>query len=510
MKIETIARDDQQTRLVAELDVETFEKYKRQAARKITQSRKIPGFRPGKAPYEMVRRMFGDEALTQEAVEIMLDEVYPKALTEANITPSGPGKLEEIVTMDPPTFAFVVPLPPQVEISDYQSIRKDYAPEPVTEEQVDQTLRRIQRSYSTAEPVERASQAGDLVSFKLSAKHTQPAEGENEFLIEETPYQMVAGEEENEEGETFPYEGFNNELVGLTSGETKTLIHTFSEESSYEDLRGKEAEFTITVQGVKEMHLSELNDEFAQGMGEFETLADLRKAIRQQLEQNYSQQFDQDYFDGLIDELVSRSTVKYPPHMLDDEVESFIHNLEHNLEHDRLDLETYLKMRNLERDAFIEQEVKPAASRRLERSLVLEEFSKRESIEVKSEEIRSVYYAALQQMQQSSELKKMQSREKRTPREMANSLALNTVNNIFNQRLMARLKAIATGKGDEPETMPEFDLSIDPSLSEVERAEAQLSNEEEVTGEEPAEAQAQAEETQAPETTSEENEDKEA
>ena len=119
MKIETVARDDQQTRLVAELDVETLEKYKHQAARKVSQSTKIPGFRPGKAPYDLVRRMVGDERLTQEAVELLLDEVYPKVLTEANINPSGPGKLEEIVSMDPPTFAFIVPLPPEVQIEDY-------------------------------------------------------------------------------------------------------------------------------------------------------------------------------------------------------------------------------------------------------------------------------------------------------------------------------------------------------------------------------------------------------
>lgn len=482
MKIETAAREDQQIRLVAELDTETLERFKRQAARKISQSQKIPGFRPGKAPYDLIRRMHGDEALTQEAVQLMLDDVYPKALTEANLTPSGPGKLEEIVTMDPPTFAFIVPLPPQVEISDYLTIRKDYSPEPVTDEQVDQTIRRLQRSYSTAEPVERPAQKGDLVSFKLVARRIQPAEGQNETLIEETPYQMVAGEDGDEQGEDFPYEGFTQELIGMTPDQPKTVVHTFSDESSYEDLQGKEAEFTITVQNVKELHLSELNDEFAQSLGEFDTLDALKNAIRQQLEQNYAQQYDQSFFDGLIDELIAKSTVKYPPHMLDEEVEEFIHSVQHNLERDRLDLETYLKMREMDRETFIDTEVKPAAEKRLVRSLVLEEFAKREGIELKNEEIRSVYYAALQQMQQSAELKKLQSRKKQTPREMANSIALNTVNNIFNQRLMARLKAIATGKA-ELEDGP----NMIEAATEIETIEAQLSN--------------QAEETSAVETT---------
>ena len=105
-----------------------------------------------------------------------------------------------------------------------------------------------------------------MVSFKLSAKRTQAEEGQSDTLLDQSPYQMVAGEEE-EQDEAFPYAGFSEELVGLSAGETKTLVHTFSEESSYEDLRGKEAEFTIVVDNVKEMHLSELNDEFAQISG---------------------------------------------------------------------------------------------------------------------------------------------------------------------------------------------------------------------------------------------------
>ena len=142
MKLETVALEDQQTKLIAEFDAETLEKYKRQAARKISQNQKIPGFRPGKAPYDLVRRMIGDEALQQEAVELMLDDVYPQVLKEANVNPSGPGKLEEIVKMDPPTFAFVVPLQPQVELGDYKALRKEYQPETVTDEQVEATIRR--------------------------------------------------------------------------------------------------------------------------------------------------------------------------------------------------------------------------------------------------------------------------------------------------------------------------------------------------------------------------------
>ncbi len=130
-------------------------------------------------------------------------------------------------------------------------------------------------------------------------------------------------------------------------------------------------------------------------------------------------------------------------------------------------------MREMDRETFIEKEVKPAAAQRLVRSLVLEEFARRENIEVKEEEIQSVYHVALQQIQQSKELKKLQSRNKQNPREMANSLVIRTVNSIFNQRLMSRLKAIATGKLEETTAFSEGEGETAPSAIEGEVIEAE-------------------------------------
>jgi trigger factor len=500
LKIETQALEDRQTKIIAEFDSETLEQYMRRAARKISSQARIPGFRPGKAPYDVVRRMYGDQAIQQEAVEIMLDEVYPQVLKEANIDPSGPGKLEEIISIDPPRFSFVIPLAPEVELGDYLNVRKEYAPEPITEEQIESTITRLQRSYSTAEPVERPAQVGDMVSFKMSAKRVNPEEGQPEELIDNSTYQMVAGEKDQQEQEEWPYEGFSQELVGLSANESKTWTHTFSEETTFEDLKGKEAEFTVEVQDIKAMELPELTDEFAQSLGEFQTLEELRTAIRTQLEQNYQQQYDSSYFNELINEVVSTSTVHYPPHLLDSEIEDFVHGVEHDLEHERLDLDTYLKMREMDRETFIETEVKPAAARRLERSLVLAEFARQEQIEVKEEEIRSIYFTALQQMQ-SSELKKIQTQNKRSAQDMANSIATSTINNIFNQRLMNRIKAIATGKADEPaeELTAAMPLDVEAEalseLTTLEAVEAETvdetaevaSSEEEATGEGTAE-----------------------
>ena len=446
MKIETQALEQRQTKIIAELDSEVFDQYMRRAARKIAGKARIPGFRPGKAPYDVVRRMYGDQTLHQEAIEIMLDEVYPQILKEANVSASGPGKLDEIISIQPPRFSFVVPLEPEVQIGDYRSVRKEYAPITISDEDVENTLNRMRRSYGTAEPVERPAEAGDLVSIKLSIKRVNPEEGQPAMILDSSSYQMTAGE--SEEDGKWPYENFTQELLGMSAGENKTWTHTFSQDTEYEDLRGKEAEFTLEIESVKSLALPELNDEFAQSLGQFENMDVVRSAIRTQMERGSQQEYDSSYLNDVISQIVDQSTVEYPPHMLEKEIEDFLHGMEHDLEHEHLDLDTYLKMREMDRETFIDVDVKPAAIRRLQRSLILNELARLESVQLNDQEIRSIYQMAMQQMQ-SPEMKKAQAKNKRSAQEMAESLAISTMNSIFNQRLMARIKAIANGEGDK-------------------------------------------------------------
>lgn len=166
-------------------------------------------------------------------------------------------------------------------------------------------------------------------------------------------------------------------------------------------------------------------------------------------------------------------------------------------------------MREMDRETFVEKEVKPAATRRLERSLAMEEFARRENVEVKSEEVRSIYYSALQQLQQTQEQGKAQSKNRRSTQEMANSLAINTVNSVFNQRLMARLKAIAIGQGDETEIAQIFaageqlPTETEASSDMVEDSAAtgeQAVGEENVQTEEPQQSEASVVEAPAGET----------
>ncbi len=447
MKIETQTRDDQQVQITAEVETEELEKYMRRAAKQMSKQAKIPGFRPGKAPYAVVERMYGEEAIREQAVEMLVDELYPQVLKEAEVDPSGPGKLEEIVSYDPPTFSFVVPLNPEVELPDYRAIRKEYTPPEISDEEVENTINGLRRNYGTAEPADHAAEKGDLVYIKISGKYAQPAEGEDEEFIQETPLTVVAGEPSPETG-NWPYEGFSDEMIGVSEGEEKSIPYTFPDDSPYETLQGKDVVFHVVVQSVKTLKLPELDDEFAKTLGEFETVEDLRKAVREQMETNVRQEYDEDYLTDLIQDIVEQSNVKYPPHALEHEIEHVLEHLEEDLGRQQMDLETYFKTRETTREKFIEEDANPVAQRRLKQGLVLEEIARVEEIRLQNADLQQAVIQRLGEMPQEwGERYKT----KQAQRDLLNALTYETANQLMNQRLMERLKAIASGEQEKAE-----------------------------------------------------------
>ncbi len=470
MKIETTPRDDHQVSIIAEFETEFMEKYKRQAARKISQETRVPGFRPGKAPYDIIRRMYGDEAIQKEAIELMLDKVYPDVLKEAGIEPGGPGSLEEVISQDPPKFSFVVPLAPKVELGDYRSIRKEYNLPSVEEDEVDQVLKNLRANYSTAEPVDRAIEEGDLVSVKVSGEFTHPAEGEETVAIKENTVQMIVGENEFETDD-WPYEGFTRELVGLNEKDTKEIVYQYPEDYVEEELRGKEVLIKAEVVSAKSLTLPELNDEFAASLGEYETVDALRAAVRKNLEDNANREYENTYYNSLVDEIVEASTIKYSPQVLEEEIERVKHSLEHDLEDRKMDMPTYLKSLDKDEATFIEEDIKPVAKRRLERSMAMDEVARVETIRLDPQELQREVAGTMQMLQQSDpQYSKLRGAQAQS---FAENLTMETATRMLNREVMNRLKSIATGEADLPpeaDSGPEAESEAPVEAAPVEEA----------------------------------------
>ena len=444
MKIETQPHENQQVKITAEIDSETLEKFKRQAAKKISREHKIQGFRPGKAPYNIVKQYYGDEAIEQQAIELLLDDIYPKVLEESGIDPSGPGSLEDVKTEEPVTLTFIVPLKPEVVLGNYLDIRKDYKVEGVTDKDVDDVIENIKRSYATAEPVERPIQEKDLVSIKISAKRVAPKDDENPEVIKEMSRQISVGESY----ENWPYKGFSQELLGLKADEEKTFVHTYEEESVVESLRGQEVEFKFQVESVKAMVFPELDDEFLKNLGEeYESVEDLRNAIKEQLSITRQQEYDNEYISGIIDQIVEESTIKYPPSVLEHEMEHVQESIQQDLARQNMDLPTYLKVKQTTMEDFLENEVKPVAIKRLERSLVLDEIATQEKIELNEKDLEVGVTQALVEIMNMPGFK--QPKNQKEMRQLTDWLSMDTANRIYNEQILKRIKNIAAGIVEE-------------------------------------------------------------
>ncbi len=442
MKLEVQPRDDHQVKIIAEFEQAEFDSYVHRAARKLAKQTRIPGFRPGKAPFDIVRRVIGDEALNQQAIEDLVDDQYGKILDEAKVQPGASGSLDEIVEMNPPKLAFLVPLEPEVVLGDYKSIRQEYQPQEVGDSEVEDFLKRLQTNYSTAEPVERPAEKGDLVYVKFSGKLTNPAEGEDADVFPERPAQFIIGDEVVQDRD-WPFPGFNDRLAGLSADETKRILHTFSADDEDEAIRGKEVEFEITVQSIKSMTLPEIDDDFAQTVGQFESVEALRNAVREQLEENKKNEYEDTFFSSLIDKVVADATIKYPPQSLDHETEHMLEHLKEDVARQGIELEAYFKMIDKDRDTYIEEEVKPAAKKRLERSLVMEKLAQAENVKLEENDYQEAVNETIQALQT---LPQPKNKKDRLNQNMVDSMTMNVLNRKFNTLVLDRLKAIATGE----------------------------------------------------------------
>lgn len=400
LKIEKEILEDHQIKLIVELDPEPLERAKRKAAKSLSRKIKIPGFRPGKAPYNVVERAVGEGAILENALDLLVGDIYPKVIEESGISPYGPGTLENMPSLDPPTFEFIVPLDAEVQLGDYKQIRIPYELPETNDVEVERVLDDLRNRQAILEPVERPAEEGDQVFIRIEGKKLEVGEDESEELIKERPLPVIIETEEKENTNEWPFSGFSRELIGHSNGDEFSITHTFSDDSEFELLRGMKAEFSINIEDIKSRHIPELNDEFAISLGDYETLGDLREAIRSDLEQQAITEYDSDYNQEIIQNIIELSSIKYPPQMLENEIEVYIDQLKNRLSQQGLDIDIYLKSRQMDIEE-LKEELRPQAENRLKRSLILFEISRTENIQIDEAEIQAQTQETLDELNRS-------------------------------------------------------------------------------------------------------------
>ena len=379
MKIETLPEENRTLTLTVEVDDERVQPALRAAARRISKDYRIPGFRPGKAPYEVVVRHYGEQALYQAALEDLSQKVYQDVLAQEKIDPVGPGEMD-IVELKPMKLKFVVPLRPEVELGDYGSLRVDYDAPIVDDAAVQGELDHLREHQAVLEPVERPAQMGDVVT--LDAKgFLNEGENPSDFLLADQDVALVL-----EEKSDWPMPGFPAQVVGISAGEERKFELAFADDYVNESLRGQVAHFEVKAKEVKSRSLPEWSDELAKSLGEYENLDALRASVRQQLEDAARAGVDRDYRTKVVDALVAQSSVKYPPTLLSAELDDYVKDFDRRLREQKLTLEDYLKIEGKTAEQFRE-EVKPQAEARLKRSLVIGKIVAEEHVDVTPNEV---------------------------------------------------------------------------------------------------------------------------
>lgn len=488
MKIETQPRDDHQMTLVVNMEPAQLESAKRRAARRLSERRAVPGFRPGKAPYEMVLRTFGEGVVLEEAVDLLLDEIYPKALEEAKLEPAAPGRLEKVEGLEQgePVFTFAVPLAPKVELGDYRSVRVPYEWKEPTEEEVEKAIQDMRMMSARTETVTRPVEKGDFVLIDLKGVKAKAAEGEAPLIERANMPVFVRPEPKEDE---WPYSGFAHELIGAAPGETKTFTHKFPKDHPDETLKGQTVKFEATVRMVRGTILPELNDEFARQIGPFESLQGLRETLKADLAARSKAEYDDEFFEKVLEAMKAGAVIKYAPQTLEEEVEQVVKDFKSRLAAQNMDLETYLKIQQVDQEKFMQEVVRPIAIKRLERSLLLDEISRAEKIEIGEEELKSSLNDLLYEMSGDEEMQKYLTGKAKMPKRLSEALILESASRAYVRQTLKRLKLIATGNAPAQTEEAQPAADADKAAAQEKPARSRKRAPKASAGEKPAEAE---------------------
>ena len=346
----------------------------KKAVQKIANQVNIPGFRKGKAPRAIIEMHYGKEAVKQEAFEEVANKAYSEALEQEKLIPVSDPKVEESTFEEGKDMELTikVTLKPEPELGEYKGLHVDKKEAEVTDEQVE-------------------AQIKDLMS--RDAKMVVAEEG---AVIEKGDFAIIdfAGTVDGEpfsggEGKGYPLEvgsnsfipGFEDQLVGLSKGDSTDVEVTFPEEYFVKELAGKEAVFKVNIQDVKRKELPELNDEYVASKTDFKTVEELRANYKERMQKAAEANAKAEYEHELIDLAVANAKFSVPEIMIEDKISQMVDEMKMSLESRKMSLDMYMQYTGLDM-AKIRENQRPVAEENVKTDLVLDAIAKAEDIQV--------------------------------------------------------------------------------------------------------------------------------
>jgi trigger factor len=398
------------------------------AAGRIAQNVRIPGFRQGKAPYAIVLRTYGQQAVLEEAVRKLGDEILQEALTQQSIEPYDNPSVE-IANPEPLKLKFTIPTKPSVDLGAYRALRVPaQAPEAIDDARLNEVLEQVRKKQATHAPSERPAQLGDFVrmDFKID-------DGEKTILDRKDVERSL------EAGVDDVAPGFSEALVGATIGESRNFELAIPGDYAAAELAGHTLAVAATVHDIKEVQLPPLDDEMAKSEGRFETLAELKADLLKNLEENAARVEKERYETEALRVAVEGAKIEFPDAMLEEELKLSLNELTRSITQQGFTFESWLKLSNNSLSG-LRATMRPGVEERLRSTLFLYNLAEREGIKIEAADIDG---AIAEEMERYPAELHAQLQEIYAKEDARLSLALR----LLHHRALDKLVSIAKGEG---------------------------------------------------------------
>jgi trigger factor len=381
MQITSTKTSDTEIQLTVTAEKADLAAFLKRTTDKLGKNVKIPGFRAGTAPSEIVQKSVDQETLMNEFLEIALGSLYAKAAIQEKLKPvSQPNvQVKLFVPFEQLTFTADVPVLGPVKLADYKNLRvKKPADVKITKDEIDEVIKNLQLRMSEKKLVERAAKDTDEVwiDFKGTDKDGKEVKGASG-----DDYPLRLG------SKTF-IPGFEEELVGVKAGDEKVFTIVFPKDYGAKHLQSAKVTFAVSVKKVEEVILPKVDDDFAAKVGPFITVTELRENIDLQMSDEKNQSLESEYQNLLVGALVEGSKVEAPQVLVDEQLQGDLAELKRITTQRGLTLDEYAQSLGLMDEAeLIEKESKPAAERRVKTGIILSEVSLDLKLEVTDSEV---------------------------------------------------------------------------------------------------------------------------
>ena len=378
MSLQVEKLEKNMAKLTIEVPAEELEKAMQNAYLRAKNRITIPGFRKGKAPRKMIEQMYGKGIFPEDAANALIPEQYSKALEECDFEIVSQPEID--VTQIEPGKAFIftaeVAVKPEVTLGEYKGLEVPKSETEVTDEEIEAELKKEQEKNSRTITVEdRGAENGDIatIDFEGFVDGTAFEGGKG------TDYPLTLGS-----GSFIP--GFEDQLVGAKAGDHVEVNVTFPEEYQSKDLAGKAAVFQCDVKKVETKELPELDDDFAQDVSEFDTLAEYKEDIKKNLAERKEKEARTAKENAAVDKAIENAQMEIPDAMIETQISQMLDDFSRRMQAQGLTMEQYMQFTGLTADKMRE-EMKPQALKRIQTRLVLEKIAETENIQPSEEEV---------------------------------------------------------------------------------------------------------------------------